>query len=204
MNLSSLLDLLKRSAPQRHPHRCADIRELIDNIFRELNKMNERIKVQVRRYQDGDAKHIASIYYNTIHTVNAKDYTTEQLNAWAPYHDNNGGWQEKCAKLNPFVAVIEDTIVGFAEFEPDGHIDCFYVHHKFQGAGVGTALMREIEMEAREKLLPRIYAEVSITARPFFESKIFQVIKQQTVQVRGMGLTNFVMEKCLVTCELLS
>jgi GNAT superfamily N-acetyltransferase len=204
LNLSSLLDLLKRSDPQRHPNRCKDIRELRDYILGELNKMNERIKVQVRRYQDGDAKHIASIYYNTIHTVNAKDYTKEQLNAWAPYHDNYAAWQEKCAKLNPFVAVIDDTIVGFAEFEPNGHIDCFYVHHKFQGAGVGTALMREIEMEAREKLLPRMYAEVSITARPFFESKVFQVIKQQTVQVRGMELTNFVMEKCFVTCESLS
>jgi GNAT superfamily N-acetyltransferase len=196
----------------------------------ELNKMNERRKVQVRRYQDGDAKHIASIYYNTIHTVNAKDYTKEQLNAWAPYHDNYNtihtvnakdytkeqlnawapyhdnyaAWQEKCSKLNPFVAVIDDTIVGFSEFEPNGHIDCFYVHHKFQGAGVGTALMREIEMEAREKLLPRMYAEVSITAKPFFVGKEFQVIKPQTVQVRGMELTNFVMEKCFVTCESLS
>ncbi len=159
--------------------------------------MNERRKVQVRRYQDGDAKHIASIYYNTIHTVNAKDYTKEQLNAWAPYYNNYDAWQEKCSKLNPFVATIDGTIVGFAEFEPNGHIDCFYVHHEFQGAGVGTALMREIEIEAREKLLPRIYAEVSITARPFFESKAFQVIKQQTVQVRGMELTNFLMEKCL-------
>jgi GNAT superfamily N-acetyltransferase len=34
--------------------------------------------------------------------------------------------------------------------------------------------------------------------------KEFQVIKPQTVQVRGMELTNFVMEKCFVTCESLS
>lgn len=204
LNLSSLLDLLKRSDPQCHPNRCADIRELISHILGELNKMNERRKVQVRCYQDGDAKHIASIFYNTVHTVNAKDYTKEQLNAWAPYYDNYAAWQEKYAKLNPFVATIDGTIVGFAEFEPNGHIDCFYVHHEFQGAGVGTALMREIEMEAREKLLPRIYAEVSITARAFFASKGFQVIKQQTVGIRDTELTNFLMEKCFVTCELLS
>lgn len=203
LNLSSLLDLLKRSDPKDHPHRCADIRELIDYILGELNKMNERRKVQVRCYQDGDAKHIASIFYNTVHTVNAKDYTKEQLNAWAPYYDNYAAWQEKCAKLNPFVATIDGAIVGFAEFEPNGHIDCFYVHHEFQGAGVGAALMREIEIEAREKLLPRIYAEVSITAKPFFVRKGFQVIKQQTVQIRDIELTNFLMEKCFVTCEVL-
>lgn len=204
LNLSSLLELLKRSDSKDHPDRCADIRELISHILVELNKMNEKRKVQVRCYQDGDAKHIASIFYNTVHTVNAKDYTKEQLNAWAPYYDNYAAWQEKCAQLNPFVATIDGTIVGFAEFEPNGHIDCFYVHHEFQGAGVGTALMREIEMEAREKLLPRMYTEVSITAKPFFVRKGFQVIKQQTVEIRDIKLTNFLMEKCFVTCELLS
>jgi thiamine kinase-like enzyme len=35
LNLSSLLDLLKRSDPQRHPNRCADIRELINHILSE-------------------------------------------------------------------------------------------------------------------------------------------------------------------------
>jgi hypothetical protein len=38
LNLSSLLDLLKRSDPQMHPDRCADISELIDNILGELTK----------------------------------------------------------------------------------------------------------------------------------------------------------------------
>ena len=37
LNLSSLLDLLKRSDSQLHPNRCADIRELIDHILSELN-----------------------------------------------------------------------------------------------------------------------------------------------------------------------
>lgn len=37
LNLSSLLDLLKRSDPKNHPNRCADIRELIDHILSELN-----------------------------------------------------------------------------------------------------------------------------------------------------------------------
>ena len=39
LNLSSLLDLLKRSDPQSHPNRCVDIRELIDHILSELERM---------------------------------------------------------------------------------------------------------------------------------------------------------------------
>lgn len=154
--------------------------------------------ITIRRYQSGDAKCISQIYYQTIHTVNAGDYTAEQLNAWAPWSSvqNYRGWEDKLAKIKPFVALIDETIVGFAEFEPTGHIDCFYVHHAFQRTGIGSALMEAIEQDARDQALPRIFAEVSITARPFFEAKGYQVVRQQTVQTRGVGLINFVMEKC--------
>ena len=74
-------------------------------------------KIQVRRYQDGDAKFLSQIYYNTIHTVNAKDYTKNQLDAWAPWSSvqDYSGWQEKLEKIKPYVALIDDIIVGFAE-----------------------------------------------------------------------------------------
>ncbi len=158
-------------------------------------------KIQVRRYQDGDAKFLSQIYYNTIHTVNAKDYTKEQLDAWAPWSSvqDYSGWKEKLEKIRPFIALIEDTIVGFAEFEPNGHIDCFYVHHEFQNFGIGTVLMHEIEKEAKDRALSRVYAEVSITAKPFFTSKGFQVVKQQTAKIRDVELVNFVMEKSYAT-----
>lgn len=154
-------------------------------------------KILVRRYQAGDAKFLSQIYYYTIHTINAKDYTKEQLDAWAPWSsvENYSGWEEKLEKIKPYVAVIDNLIVGFAEFEQNGHIDCFYVHHDFQSCGIGSALMNEIEKEAVSKALTRIYAEVSLTARPFFERQGFNGIKQQTVTIRGVELINFVMEK---------
>lgn len=153
-------------------------------------------KIQVRRYIECDAKALAAIYYNTIHTVNAKDYFKEQLDAWAPKSCLDiEGWIQKWKKLLPYVALIDGIPVGFAEFDiGKGYIDCFYTHHKYQGKGIGTALMDKIVVEATEGSLSRIYAEVSITARPFFQAKGFQIVKEQTVQIRGEKLTNFVME----------
>lgn len=155
--------------------------------------------ISIRKYKEADAPAIANIYYNTIHTVNTRDYTEKQVNAWAPYDSvqDYSGWQEKLAKIQPFVATINDTVVGFAEFEPNGHIDCFYVHHEYQGKGIGSALMAAIFEEGKKLQINRIYAEVSITAKPFFEAKGFKVVKEQTVTVRGVGMTNFVMEKML-------
>lgn len=153
--------------------------------------------VTIRKYKEADATAIANIYYNTIHTVNIRDYTSAQINAWAPYDSvqDYSGWQEKLAKIQPFVATINDKVVGFAEFEPNGHIDCFYVHHEYQGKGIGSALMAAIFDEGKKQQINRIYAEVSITAKPFFERHGFKVVKEQTVNLRGVELTNFVMEK---------
>ncbi len=36
----------------------------------------------IREYQPTDCKEIIRLFYDTVHSVNAKDYTEEQLNAW--------------------------------------------------------------------------------------------------------------------------
>jgi putative acetyltransferase len=153
--------------------------------------------INIRKYTESDAHAFANIYYNTIHTVNTRDYTEEQVNAWAPSTSvkDYSVWQEKLAKTQPFVATIGDKVVGFAEFESNGHIDCFYVHHDYQGQAIGSALMTTIFNEAKKDNIIRIYAEVSITAKPFFTAKGFRVIKEQMVMIRGVELKNFVMEK---------
>jgi putative acetyltransferase len=163
-----------------------------------MKSMSPQIRIQIRKYAEKDASALASIYYNTIHIINAKDYSKEQLDAWAPITSlNTKGWKKKWSKLNPFVATAEDNIVGFAEFEQNGHIDCFYCHHTWLGKGVGSALMHAIENEAKDKGINKIFAEVSITAKPFFETKGFKTIKEQTIVRKDVELTNFVMEKII-------
>jgi GNAT superfamily N-acetyltransferase len=154
--------------------------------------------IEVRLYQDNDAQYLTEIFYNTIHTINAKDYTEEQLNAWAPASSlEPTSWKNKWSKVAPFVALIDQKIVGFAQLESNGHIDCFYVHHDFQGCGVGQAIMTKIEQEANDQHCNRIFAEVSITAKPFFEGKGFYTVKQQKVRLRGVEFINFLMQKNL-------
>lgn len=152
-------------------------------------------KIIIRPYIPDDAKQLAEIFYNTIHNINVMDYSEDQVNAWAPTTSLElTGWMKKWENINPIVALIDNKIVGFTEFEPSGHIDCFYVHHEYQGVGIGSALMNEIFNQANNLNLKRVFAEVSITAKPFFESKGFKVVKQQMVEIRGVKLMNFIME----------
>ena len=39
--------------------------------------------LEIRKYKQSDCKELAKLFYHTVHTVNAKDYTEEQLNVWA-------------------------------------------------------------------------------------------------------------------------
>ena len=41
----------------------------------------------------------------------------------------------------------------------------------------------------------RFFSEVSITAKPFYEHFGFTVVNEQEVDMRGVTLTNYVMEK---------
>lgn len=112
----------------------------------------EKKKIEVRPYKSSDAHDLAQIYYNTIHQVNAKDYSKIQLDAQAPESSGKPEyWVKKLEKTNPLVAISNGTIVGFAEFELNGHIDCFYCHHEWVGIGVGTALMNAIYEIARDQ-----------------------------------------------------
>ena len=152
-------------------------------------------EIIIRNYIADDAPQLANIYYYTIHNINAQDYSEEQVNAWAPSSSLElTGWKKKWETITPLVALIDNKIAGFTEFEPSGHIDCFYVHHEYQGVGIGSSLMHEIFKKANDLNLKRVFAEVSITAKPFFEAKGFKVIKQQDVDIRGVKLTNFIME----------
>lgn len=156
----------------------------------------EKKKIEVRPYKRSDAQDLAQIYYNTIHQVNAKDYSKIQLDAWAPESSRKAEyWLEKLEITNPFVAISNDTVVGFAEFEPNGHIDCFYCHHEWVGLGVGAALMNAIHERARDQKINKIFVEVSITALPFFEKHGFKILEKQTVFIKDIGLINFKMEK---------
>ncbi|MEO3216062.1 MULTISPECIES: hypothetical protein [unclassified Romboutsia] len=39
--------------------------------------------MKIREYKSSDCDKIADLFYNTVHFINAKDYTQEQLNVWA-------------------------------------------------------------------------------------------------------------------------
>ena len=146
---------------------------------------------RIRRLRVGDESTLHQLFFDTIRNVNSRDYTEEQVRAWAPKDHDVQRWATRMRKLNPFVCEIGGEIAGYADLQSSGYIDHFYVSKNFQRQGVGTALFEHIENEAKTNELKELSADVSITARPFFERFGFEVITQQEIEINGVTLQNF-------------
>jgi len=154
-------------------------------------------KLTIRNYQSSDAAVLRQLFFETIHQVNCRDYSTKQCQAWAPVTYDKSKWATRLANNQPFIAEIDNVIVGFADLQPDGYIDHFFCHHAYQGQGVAKTLMAHIHWHAQQRSLDRLYANVSVTARSFFEHTGFQVVKTQQVLINDVRLTNYLMQKAL-------
>lgn len=155
------------------------------------------MQIQLRLYKPADLHEVLSLFSETVHTVNAKDYTQEQLAAWAPQLPDTNKWQATLSSNYTLVAKQGNTIVGFADIDATGYFDHLFVHKDFQGCGIAAMLARAIEAHALEAGYAVIKVAASITAKPFFERRGYKVLKQQSVERLGQLLTNFLMEKSL-------
>ena len=151
--------------------------------------------VRIRNYKASDDKALWEIFFYTVRNVNVRDYSQQQVEAWAPSSFDFALWQKRMNGLQPFVAELDGCVVGYTDLQPNGLIDHFFCHHEYQGKGVGKALMEHVFTVGRVRGVSRYFSEVSITARPFYEHLGFKVVNEQEVEMRGVKLTNYVMEK---------
>jgi putative acetyltransferase len=153
--------------------------------------------VKIRLFEKQDAEQVACLFHETVREINIRDYSIAQVKAWAPDDIHFRDWAKICSERFTYVADDSGAIAGFGELESDGHIGCFYCHKNYQRRGVGKLIYRAIEAKALDLGANRLVTEASITAKPFFESMGFSVLKQQQVGCRGERFTNYVMEKLL-------
>lgn len=151
-------------------------------------------QIILRGYHSGDLSVIERLFYNTVHTVNAADYSLEQLDAWAPGAVDRAHWDRTLREHFTRIAEHAGQIVGFGDLAADGYLDRLYVHRDFQRRGIAGAICDALEAHARSLGVPAVTTHASITARPFFEGRGYHVVKEQQVERAGVTLVNFVME----------
>ncbi|MBU5593348.1 GNAT family N-acetyltransferase [Clostridium sp. MSJ-4] len=154
--------------------------------------------MNTRIYRSEDCKEIIELFYNTVHSVNAKDYNQGQLDVWAPKDIDISQWNKSLSEHYSVVIEEDKVIIGFGDLDTKGYLDRLFIHKDYQGVGIATMIINEIEKYAKENKIEIITTHSSITAKPFFEKQGYKVVKEQLVERKGQYLTNFIMEKSLL------
>jgi len=153
----------------------------------------------IRAALQSDAVELKNLFQNTVLAINRRDYSQAEVEDWASCGDDLSNI-ENMIKTHYFIVAVnqQSEIVGFSSITPQGYLHSMFVHKDFQGEGIATILLNEIEQYAITNGIIRITSEVSLTARPFFEKKGYIVEEEQKRKANQLSLTNFWMAKQVI------
>ena len=108
---------------------------------------------------------MAELFYETVHAVNANDYTKEQLDAWANGMVNLEEWKRTLCEHDTVVAVEDGKIVGFGDMDRTGYLDRLYVHKDYQHQGIASAICNVLEQAVPAN---KLWYMPQLRQNPFF------------------------------------
>ena len=151
-----------------------------------LKNMNTDFTIRIA--QQSDALELMSLFQET----------EAEVADWASCGNDLSRIKEMI-KTHYFIVATnqQSQIVGFSSITHQGYLHSMFVHKDFQGKGIATILLNEIERYATARGIMRITSEVSLTARPFFEKRGYIVEVEQKRKANQLYLTNFWMAKRL-------
>lgn len=153
--------------------------------------------MRVRKFQIGDEAGLFEVFHSAIHQVASRDYSPEQIEAWAPADLDREVWTARMRGIDPFVVEADGFPIAYADLQENGYIDHFFVSGNTPRQGAGRLLMEAIHAKAARRKLKMLTSDVSRTAQPFFEHFEFEIIERRAPKIRGIEVPNALMRKIL-------
>ena len=143
-----------------------------------------------------DLKEICELFYETITIINKYDYNDEQIRVWSNRRNVLLKQDNFFNSLYTIVAIENNKIVGYGNIDKNGYLDHLYVHKNYQRRHIATLLCDKLENYNKE--IKELTVHSSITAKPFFEKRGYKVVKEQTVELDGVNINNYLMKKVIL------
>jgi putative acetyltransferase len=154
--------------------------------------------MRIREFRVGDEPALFSVFHSAVHQLAARYYTREQVDAWAPDDMDQAYWNARVRAIKPFVLEDGGLIIGYADVQPNGHIEHFFVRGTHARRGAGRLLMEKIHEVAARAGMVELSSDVSLAAQAFFERFGFHVVERRSPVIRGVALDNALMRKHIV------
>lgn len=147
----------------------------------------------IRRARHSDASDIITAHVRSIREICSKDYTSEQIEAWAGRYSNTGHWCDSMDRDYVWVIEHENKIQGFGHLalmdEFLGEVMGLYFTPELKGKGMGKKIFHIILEEAKSHALREVQLLSTLTARTFYERFGFEEIAGlSNLQMRGVDI----------------
>lgn len=185
---------------KKDPHFETAAADYIIENLNELPHLWKEVEIKIGAFHPDQTEELIDLFYETIHTVNAADYSAVQLEAWAPAalrSEKAKQWRTSLSQNATFIAKDGERIIGFCDLADEGYLNRLYVHKDYQRQGIASRLLNHAERKAEKQGHSEIRTEASITAKPLFLQRGYGVIQEQAVERQGVRLENFLMAKRL-------
>jgi len=156
-----------------------------------------RMAPSIRRARPGDADAIADIHRRSVIGIGPRDYSPDQVAAWVGRTPSADVVRTRNADGRTVLVAVgaDDRPVAFGDLEADGHIDVLYCAPEAAGQGIASALYDRLEQTARDAGLTRLHVEASEAARRLFAHKGFRELHRRDLEIEGVAIHNFAMQK---------
>lgn len=151
--------------------------------------------VSFRQAEVQDLPRLIQLYIDTIRSICSKDYNEAQIHAWISSANNKQRWIEAIENQYFLIAQTESRIIGFGSLKDGEYIDFLYINKEYTGKGIAGRLFEMLEKESERLGKVHLFADVSITARPFFKKKGFRVQKYNYNILKGVSIVNYRMKR---------
>jgi putative acetyltransferase len=155
--------------------------------------------VTVRDPTPDDARAVGEVHQRAILELGRRAYTAEQVAAWSG--DREADDYELDLEGRRFVVAEravepdERTVVGFGSLEPEPEsefadpvaveVTGVYVHPDHAREGVGSALLADLEAQARAWNADHVWLMASLNAVSFYEAKGYERVREHDHEFHG-------------------
>ena len=145
----------------------------------------------LRRTHSGDHLLLREIYADAIETQAVLLYTPEQIRAWAALAWLPGVLDRTLAEGHGWISGID---AAFAIRDPRDRLSLLYCRGQEARRGHGSALLAQIENDARADGVERLRTEASQLSRPLLERRGWLVVAPETITIGGVPFERYRME----------
>jgi len=125
--------------------------------------------MKIRKASEADKENISNLHIASIKKLCSNHYTHEQLNAWTSVLTPSVYDQALKEKIVLVAYDSQQNLQGLGILDiENSEVSAIYINPDVAGKGIGTKLLNELEMTARNSKIFRITVHSTLNAKSFY------------------------------------